>query len=186
MILRLTDAPTAPAEGTHVGPSRDEPTAPENATETVGFPDAAQERGEVAVQGQHGAHVPDGNMTATAADVGLSRKDEHEARTAADYLGPARLIRDLSGALRTRLYRRRRAAGKIVVRVTIDEIGASEALIASGWLDPRDQDDPRAIGAALERATIKIMPRVTRHDAAEADQAHSLGNWSEDEDEWKS
>lgn len=46
--------------------------------------DAAQERGEVAVQGQHGAHVPDGNMTATAADVGLSRKDIHEARLIRD------------------------------------------------------------------------------------------------------
>jgi hypothetical protein len=48
--------------------------------------DAAQERGEVARQGgdrgnQHVAKVPDGNA---ATDLGLSRKDIHEAREVRD------------------------------------------------------------------------------------------------------
>lgn len=47
--------------------------------------DAAQARGEVARRGQytHG-DVPDGNILPTAADVGLSRKDIHEARVLRD------------------------------------------------------------------------------------------------------
>ena len=42
--------------------------------------DAAQERGEVAVQGQHASHVPDGNMRAAVTDLGLTRKAIHKAR----------------------------------------------------------------------------------------------------------
>jgi DNA primase len=49
--------------------------------------DAAQERGEVATRqnnpGSQG-HVPKQNMPATAADIGLSRKDIHEARIIRD------------------------------------------------------------------------------------------------------
>ena len=50
--------------------------------------DAAQERGEVATRQNNpgtGGHVPDGNMPpATAADLGISRKDIHEARVIRD------------------------------------------------------------------------------------------------------
>ncbi|MDP4004140.1 hypothetical protein [Methylobacterium sp. NEAU K] len=46
--------------------------------------DAAQQRGEVAVQGQHAAHVPDGNMRAAVTDLGLTRKAIHEARQLRD------------------------------------------------------------------------------------------------------
>lgn len=45
--------------------------------------DAAQERGEVAGDGRPKT-VPDGNGKATAADVGLSRKQVHEARQIRD------------------------------------------------------------------------------------------------------
>ncbi|AEG54053.1 hypothetical protein GOB42_27050 [Sinorhizobium meliloti] len=45
--------------------------------------DAAQERGEVARKGKP-VNVPDGNIKATAADIGLSRKDVHEARLIRD------------------------------------------------------------------------------------------------------
>lgn len=45
--------------------------------------DAAQERGEVATVGNP-AIVPDGNNKATAADIGISRKDIHEARMIRD------------------------------------------------------------------------------------------------------
>ncbi|NKK85538.1 hypothetical protein GFL80_14970 [Rhizobium leguminosarum bv. viciae] len=45
--------------------------------------DAAQERGEVATKGKP-VNVPDGNVKATAADFGLSRKDVHEARLIRD------------------------------------------------------------------------------------------------------
>ncbi|NEI52682.1 hypothetical protein GR217_34250 [Rhizobium leguminosarum] len=45
--------------------------------------DAAQERGEVATVGKP-VNVPDGNNKSTAADIGLSRKDVHEARQIRD------------------------------------------------------------------------------------------------------
>lgn len=45
--------------------------------------DAAQERGEVATDGRPKT-VPDGNGKATAADIGLSRKQIHEARSIRD------------------------------------------------------------------------------------------------------
>ncbi|TAZ20704.1 hypothetical protein ELH77_19045 [Rhizobium ruizarguesonis] len=45
--------------------------------------DAAQERGEVATDGRPKT-VPDGNGIPSAADVGLSRKDVHEARLIRD------------------------------------------------------------------------------------------------------
>lgn len=47
--------------------------------------DAAQERGEVATQARHGGSVPAGNAApVTAADLGLTRKDIHEARQVRD------------------------------------------------------------------------------------------------------
>ena len=49
--------------------------------------DAAQERGEVATRQNNpgsAGHVPGQNMPATAADIGLSRKDIHEARIIRD------------------------------------------------------------------------------------------------------
>jgi hypothetical protein len=45
--------------------------------------DAAQERGEVATVGKP-VNVPDGNNKPTTADIGLSRKDIHEARQIRD------------------------------------------------------------------------------------------------------
>ncbi|MBX4966862.1 hypothetical protein [Rhizobium binae] len=45
--------------------------------------DAAQERGEVASKGKP-VNVPDGNIKATVEDIGLSRKDVHEARQIRD------------------------------------------------------------------------------------------------------
>lgn len=46
--------------------------------------DAAQERGEVASHGGERINVPDRNVAPTAADIGLSRKDIHEARQIRD------------------------------------------------------------------------------------------------------
>lgn len=46
--------------------------------------DAAQERGEVARIGDNLPSVPDGNSKATAADLGISRKEIHEARMIRD------------------------------------------------------------------------------------------------------
>jgi hypothetical protein len=45
--------------------------------------DAAQERGEVAGQGKP-VNIPDGNIKATVEDLGLTRKDIHEARQIRD------------------------------------------------------------------------------------------------------
>jgi hypothetical protein len=46
--------------------------------------DAAQERGEVSSQRRHPSHVPDENMRAASADLGLTRKDIYEARQIRD------------------------------------------------------------------------------------------------------
>ena len=47
--------------------------------------DAAQARGEVATQSRHGGSVPAGNTApATVADLGLTRKQVHEARQLRD------------------------------------------------------------------------------------------------------
>lgn len=47
--------------------------------------DAAQERGEAATQARHPGSVPNGNAApATAADLGLTRKQVHEARQVRD------------------------------------------------------------------------------------------------------
>jgi hypothetical protein len=46
--------------------------------------DAAQERGEVGVSGQRNDLVPNGNEVPSAADIGLTRKDIHEARKIRD------------------------------------------------------------------------------------------------------
>jgi hypothetical protein len=46
--------------------------------------DAAQERGELSVQGQHKSHVPSENMRASNEDIGLSRKTVFEARQIRD------------------------------------------------------------------------------------------------------
>lgn len=45
--------------------------------------DAAQERGEVATQGKP-VNIPDGNVLPTAAEIGLTAKDIHEARQIRD------------------------------------------------------------------------------------------------------
>jgi hypothetical protein len=59
--------------------------------------DAAQERGEVAGHGgNRKINVPNGNVEATAADIGLSRKDIHQARCpwrARTRLGPRHPLR---------------------------------------------------------------------------------------------
>lgn len=63
--------------------------------------DAAQERGEVATRqnnpGSQG-HVPKQNMPATAADIGLSRKEIHEAHIIRDAETTVRGIDHWSGS----------------------------------------------------------------------------------------
>jgi hypothetical protein len=64
-------------------------------------------------------------------------------------------------AERQRKYRRRLRDGLIALRIAVDHVSICEALIAAGLLRPADYDDPRAIAAALERATIEIKNPVT-------------------------
>ena len=66
----------------------------------------------------------------------------------------------MTSAARQRRYRARRADGKIVVKVTVDAVDMAEELIAAGWLSRADADDPVAIGEALERAVVRILPRT--------------------------
>lgn len=61
-----------------------------------------------------------------------------------------------SAADRQRRLRRRRAAGRAVLRVEIDEVEHVERLIAAGFLDPHQCDDRDAI----ERATARLLAAI--------------------------
>ena len=52
---------------------------------------------------------------------------------------------------RQRNYRKRQTAGKIVLRIVIDEIEMAEILSKRGFLDTDDADDRQAVEAAIQR-----------------------------------
>jgi hypothetical protein len=60
-------------------------------------------------------------------------------------------------ALRQRLHRARERTGKIVLRIEIDEVGLTEALIAAKMLDPRIDHDRAAVEAAVARMLELII-----------------------------
>lgn len=94
--------------------------------------DAAQDRGEVATNGQRRKAVPDENSSATTADLGISRKVIHEARE----------VRDAE------------EADPGIVRRTLDE-----ALDAGD--EPTRAKVRRAVKAKIDRA-VKAKSKRTR------------------------
>jgi hypothetical protein len=63
-----------------------------------------------------------------------------------------------SAAARTRRHRQRQAAGLIVVAVEIDEVRATEVLVAAGLLDPMVDHSREAISRAVERL-VELLAR---------------------------
>jgi len=138
--------------------------------------DAAQERGEVAKDGRPKT-VPGGNGKATAADLGLSRKEIHDARVLrdAERQAPgivARTVRSaanaaqnadthkpapLTPAQRMRAYRARKRAGENLV----------QALLDAGRLKEWDDGDKGAIGRAVSKLVADWAASVTRRNGAD-------------------
>lgn len=127
--------------------------------------DAAQARGEVAVRGQHGSHVPDGNMVATAADLGLSRKEVHEARQIRD-------AEEIDPGIVNRTVTERLAAGheptKAAVREAVLEVisrpagGGQSASRRNPIYEP---DDVYEDAAAAADSAVEIAEAVQRRGA---------------------
>jgi hypothetical protein len=68
----------------------------------------------------------------------------------------------VSGAARyQRRYRERTKAGLCVLRVQVDIVAWTEALIYCGMLQPADYDDKAAIEAATARI-IELLPELDR------------------------
>lgn len=62
----------------------------------------------------------------------------------------------MSGA-RTRRWRERQKAGRIVLAVEADEIALIDKLVATSFLRPEFSDDPVAIKRALEKLIDRIV-----------------------------
>lgn len=62
----------------------------------------------------------------------------------------------------SRRYRKRRAQGIRVARITVDEVAVSKFLEGAGYLRPQDEDDRARVDAAL----AVFLVAVTRDDAA--------------------
>lgn len=90
--------------------------------------DAAQERGEVAKIGDNLPSVPKQNSKPTAADVGLSRKDIHEARIIrdAEEADPGIVKRTIKAAVDAGEEPTRAAVRRAVVRTVRPEVSAPQ------------------------------------------------------------
>ena len=68
----------------------------------------------------------------------------------------------MSGAARyQRQYRQRTKAGKCVLRVQVDAVAWTEALVAAGMLDSSQYDDKTAIEVATARV-LELLPELDR------------------------
>jgi hypothetical protein len=73
----------------------------------------------------------------------------------------------LSSTQRSKLWRQREAAGRIVLHVEVDETKIAATMIEAGFLDPLRADDRCALRAAVERYLENAEPvevRATRPD----------------------
>jgi hypothetical protein len=75
------------------------------------------------------------------------------------------------GAGYTRAWRERKRAGRILLRVEVDETELAIALTGAGLLDPNVADDKAALTTATEEALVIFCEReLSRHDAGIADK----------------
>jgi hypothetical protein len=65
----------------------------------------------------------------------------------------------MSGTDRTRRYRERKAAGRVMIQIAIEPTLVSEFLVDTGFLEAWDVADLSAVRAALEHA-IEIWSRA--------------------------
>lgn len=70
--------------------------------------------------------------------------------------------RPTPAAERQRQYRARRGAGRVALRVVVDEVAVAEAMIAAHFLPASLADDRKALAAAVERllATVVVTDLV--------------------------
>jgi hypothetical protein len=64
----------------------------------------------------------------------------------------------IPAAEKSRLYRQRQKIGQIVLRVPVDEVALTEALIVSGWL-PNGADPSRDQLAAFDARALELWSR---------------------------
>jgi hypothetical protein len=117
--------------------------------------DAAQERGEVAANGQRGKAVPDGNSLATVSDLGLTRKAIHEARQLrdAEAAAPGVIRRALDAGWRmARTPPRRPCAGSR----PLPSVRSDTATAA--WIGHVYVTAPKRIDVELHRCTLSSSP----------------------------
>lgn len=69
----------------------------------------------------------------------------------------ARRRQTYSRADRQRTYRRRAAAGKIVLHIEVDEVEIVEILVSHGFLDASAADDKRAVAASIQRMIAMLI-----------------------------
>ena len=65
----------------------------------------------------------------------------------------------MSARERMRRWRERNRAGKRLVTVELDDLVLSEALVATGDLDPQQDDDPKALSRGLQSLLARMLPR---------------------------
>lgn len=145
--------------------------------------DAAQERGEVASQGKP-VNIPDGNVLPTAADIGLTPKQVHEAREIRD------AERDDPGVVRRTIDERVRA-GEEPTKAAL-----REAIRSAPRQAPAITGDPavyhaiyetrqRIIPLGIATDAIRRFPPQLRH-ALTSSMLDELSAWFSDAaDEWR-
>ncbi len=63
----------------------------------------------------------------------------------------------MTGSERNRRYRRRRASGRVVYRVEVDDAPLVDMLVSSGYLHLTSADDPEKVRRALERLVSSLV-----------------------------
>ncbi len=119
--------------------------------------DAAQERGEVRKDGQRGKAVPDENSIPTAADIGIPRKDIHEARQLrdAENADPGVGRRTLDAALDAGEEPTRAAVRRAVKRKRprrLSDAGKELAKLRKAWREARPAVRQHFLTEVTERA----------------------------------
>lgn len=59
-----------------------------------------------------------------------------------------------SSAKKVREFRQRQKAGLVMYRITVEQIPIIEALVAAGWLDRTETENPSSVEAALSKMLV--------------------------------
>ncbi len=64
-------------------------------------------------------------------------------------------------AARQRAYRARRGAGRMVLRITVDDVAVPTALVEAGFLAFEKQDDRKAVARAIEQMIAAAVSKFS-------------------------